>query len=431
MSTPVYLQFLPLTLGLPKLQTEIKEKKAIQKAQEAEKQAQIKQSICEEEVKTVKEQKLLKWLNDTFVQPVLKLKRYLDTLKPGGYHKIIFIITLLAYLCVATIVLVSFFLILQLQYDIYRKKGDELYETRKIPYKQALEYQAVQSLELFSRYPYQAIYIVSVIGLLLVFLRYLFVKQQSFDDYGKSSGDSDSMESEKSDPLLKSSTIFYICIYCFIVTFATIQLSYRKKVAPIKSKVDDFNDYVRSLLPANFDFLKTVSTPPILRINNEDIPKKLAGITPNVRDLSRSICVVNLYNYYVSHYTDGSSELTSVLSCFDPVNRLILTQGGCFSDYLIRNETYIDNKVISILRSIEALEGDNDVKTFIKNRNNRLEILTSVDAIMNKLNEKSNCLDSTSAFMHFTRMAWMIFFLTWIPLGLYVMFLYWLRDSKC
>lgn len=419
-SSPAYLQYLPITLGLPKLQKDVQVKLEKQKQQEA---IERTKKECIQIDTTEKTNKLLDIFKKIF-EPIAKIKAYFDRQK-GGYGKHIFITTVLAYACVCVIVVMSLFLILQLQYDIYKKKGDELYETRKIPYKMALEYQAVQSLELFSRYPYQAIYILAIIGSLLVFARYLFIKQQSFDDIatGKTA--------DEEDAPYKSTAIFYICIYCFAITFICIQLIYRKRVEPIKSKVDDFNQYVRSLLPANYDFLKTISTPPALRISIDDIPKVMIGITPNVRDLSRCICVINLYYYYIAQYPDGDSNLATVLSCFDPVNRLVLTQGACFSDYLIRNDTFIDNKVVSILRSIENLEGTNDVKTFITNRTNRLEILTNVDVIMNKLNEKSNCLDSTSAFMHFTRMAWMIFLLTWIPLILYGLFLYWLRDSKC
>lgn len=422
------LKYLPLTLGLPKIQQDIEKKRADEaKAKaDAEAQAQAKASNeCKEDGE--KNLKIMEWFKSHIVEPFHNLKEKLATTKSEGFKRQILITTILAYLCVATIVIMSLFFILRLQYEIYKKKGDQLYDTRLIPYKIALEYQAIQSLELFSRYPYQALYILSVIGLVLVFTRYLFMKQQSFDDIASGK---EPQEANKSGAL-PSSAIVFMCIYVFAVTFICVQLIYRKKVAPIKEKIDDFNQYVRSLLPANYDFLKTMSMPPTMRIVNDDVPKKLAGITPNIRDLARSIAVVNLYQYYVDHYPEGDANLGAVLSCFDPVNRLVLTQSSCFSDYLIRNDTFINNRAIMILRQIENLEGDNEVKTFIQNRENRLELLTQIDIVMNKLNEKANCLDSAIAFIYFQRMAWMVFFLTWIPIALFGVFKYWTRDSKC
>jgi len=294
----------------------------------------------------------------------------------------------------------SLILFIKLQVNLVKKRSEKGSEYEKIPYKDALEYQAIVSLNVISKYPYQAIYMLALVAMVAMVLAYLFNKQLGEDD---------------ANPNKRQIMVLTICsVYLFVVMYYAIQIRFRNNVKPLKDKIDEFNSFVRSLMPPNFEFLKALSTPPQYRAINTEILKALASVEPNVKDIVRSICLINLYNYYIGQYVEGDPQLNQVLSCFDPINRLLSTQGSCFTDYLKRNDTFIENNVSSIIRNVEDfMEEDNGVRAFINA--NRVDILTKVDKMMNEMNERANCLDSAVAFSYFVRMSWMVLILLWFP----------------
>lgn len=402
----------------------LKEKYGAYKAEQLLKQSEIEAKRREKKCSFAthledESQSFFKKFSSDLMAFLNELKDKFTTKDP--YQKLIYICLALCYAILFIIGVMSMVLYIMLQVQIFKRKstGPD-YQAKKLPYYRAIEYQAIKSLQIIAKYPYQVLYILSLVGICVISLAYLFMKQIDID-IAVSGGTGSSGFSGRIYMLL------FIFAYLFLSFYYVVQIKFKKNVQPVKDKVDGFNQYIRSLMPANYDFLKALSTPPQYRSLNHKVISALASMTPNVKDISRSICLVNLYNYYVSQYVEGDPDLYSVLSCFDPINRLMLTKVSCYSDYLMKNDTYIENNVVTILRYIDDLEGADDVKLFIQK--NRLDILTKVDEMMNTMNEKANCLDSATAFAHFTRMALMVLLLFWVPAFVYIWLFYAKRNS--
>lgn len=333
------------------------------------------------------------------------------------------VMLLTSWLLFGAIALMALILYIKIQIILYRnseKTAEQSIEESKRPYMDTLEYQ-VMNPSIFATYPYRALFYLSAIAFTLMILAYLFKIQLSQDANpgGIKAEDIGAEDDSKSTPVEKG--VFYgaiISLYLFAACYLVIEKGYYTKIVDYNAKVNDFNQFTRSILPGNYAFLTVVSkASDSANLDNSIFLPALESLNANKREIVRGLCILNMYNYYHDKrglYTQPGG-VSNVLTCFNPINRILPVAPSCFSDHLINNASFIENKIEKYIGIIEKDMDQNHsmVKMF---NTNRTDILMEVDKMMNALNQRGSCLGSTTAYNRFLTMNTRVFLLVWIPL---------------
>lgn len=364
------------------------------------------------------------------------LKASWDVLKSGFVDKstwknpeyrmrFMMVISLMAaWLLFGVVAMMALILYIKIQLILNRnskKTAEQAIEESKKPYMDTLDYQ-VMNPSIFAKYPYRALFYCSAVAFTLMILAFLFKIQlaQMKDPGGAGSGDDGNDgddEDDKENPIDKAvKTGTFISLYLFFACYWVIEKQYYTKIIQYAAKITDFNQFVRSILPGNYAFLTLVAKPTDAAVlDNALYVPALETINPNKRELVRALCILNLYTYY--HEQRGNytrpGGVANVLECFNPINRILPSAPSCFSDHLINNNSFIENRIakyITLLEGMDATKGV--VKTF---KANRTQILLDVDKMMNELNQRGSCLGSSTAYNKFLTMNTRVFLLVWIP----------------
>lgn len=328
---------------------------------------------------------------------------------------IMVIMVIISWLLFAVIAIAVLILYIQIQLILYRnskKSAEQAILESKKPYMDTLEYQ-VMNPSIFAKYPYRALFYLAAVAFTLMILAYLFKIQLSQDkNPGGQSNDED-------DETPLEEAVFYgaiISLYLFGAFYYVLEYSYYKKIVDYNAKITDFNQFVRSILPGNYAFLTLVSkaTEDTVLDNSVYVPA-LEALNPNKRELVRGLCILNLYTYY--HEQRGNytrpGGVSNVLTCFNPINRILPTASSCFSDHLIHNNSFVENRISKYISLLEAMDGEKGISKIFKA--NRTQILLDVDKMMNEINQRGSCLGSSTAYHKFLTMNTRAFLVVWIP----------------
>jgi hypothetical protein len=352
------------------------------------------------------------WIKDI----IGKLKdNWKDTEKRlNGLMVISVLIGFLLLLAAAILALVYY---LQIQLILYKRSSEDPNQAllnAKRPYKDTMEYQ-VMNPSIFTKYSYRGIFYLSAVAFTLMILAYLFKIQLGMNSTSGTAPNP--FEEARDKPILLG---LIASLYVFGLGYWFIEKKYYTEIVQYNAKIADFNQFVRSILPGNYKFLTVISAVPkdSSSIDSTYIDA-LENLNPNKREMIRAMCVLNLYTYYIENrqlYTDAGG-VNDVLSCFNPINRIIPVAGStaCFSDHLINTHTYIDNRIGKYVSLIESMDSE---KSFVKDifMKRRTEIMVEVDKIMSELNQRGSCLGSGTAYNKFLRMNTQVFVFIWIPL---------------
>jgi hypothetical protein len=326
---------------------------------------------------------------------------------------------IIAWLLFGAIIFMSLILYIMIQRILYKnskRTAEQAIEESKKPYMDTLEYQ-VMDPSIFTKYPYRALFYLSAVAFTLMILAYLFKIQlaQNANPGGVASGDDDDKPENPIDNAVKIGSI--VSLYLFFACYWVVEKSYYTKIVDYIAKITDFNQFVRSILPGNYQFLNVVSKPSSeTTLDNTVYTPALEALNPNKREIVRGLCILNLYTYY--HEQRGNytrpGGVSNVLECFNPINRILPTAPSCFSDHLIHNNSFINNRVGKYIALLEAMPASTGAAATF--RANRTQILLDLDKMMNELNQRGSCLGSTTAYNKFLTMNTRVFLLVWIPL---------------
>jgi hypothetical protein len=325
---------------------------------------------------------------------------------------------IVSWILFAIVLLMSIILYIKIQSILYKnsqKTAEQAIQESKKPYMDTLEYQ-VMDASIFTTYPYRALFYLTAVAFTLMILAYLFKIQlgQNANPGGAPSPPGEDKEASPIDKAINVGTI--LSLYLFFACYWVIEKSYYTKIVDYTAKITDFNQFVRSILPGNYPFLTLVSKPSDSTELDETIYKPaLEALNSNKREIVRGLCILNLYTYY--HEQGGNytrpGGVANVLECFNPINRILPTAPSCFSDHLINNNSFIDNRIGKYIALLEAMPASSGAATMFKS--NRTQILLDVDKMMNELNQRGSCLGSTTAYNKFLTMNTRVFLLVWIP----------------
>lgn len=342
--------------------------------------------------------------------------------------------TLACLLVCIVMVLLYYLLITYQNFKDSRKTMEQQAIETKIPYKDHIYYRVMNPSILGAHYKYRLLFYVSAVAFTLAILALLF-KQQMIQVSGSAVGKNPFIPKEvgnvkctEDDETIFSSVVFWtimISVYMFGVFYWIVEYKYYNKITDLNAKILDFNQYIRSILPSNYEFLTIVSQPfegTIAELDSGIFKPAFLATRPKSRDIVRTICILNLYTYYHSQrglYTNPGG-VSNVLECFNPIQRLLGANATCFSDYLINNNAYIHNHVDRYLRILNELSAESDItQAFTNNRN---QILLDVDRMMAEINQRGGCLGSAYAYNLFMRMKTNLMFVVWVPILIYLGF---------
>ena len=338
-------------------------------------------------------------------------------------YKVALAITLfVTIILLGLIAFVTLFYYLKTQLRLYKdskKSAEEKLSESEIPYKDHIQYKILNPSVVYAQYKYRMLYYFSAIAFTLVILAFLFKKQLAMDADPAQAAAAKTNADGDDDPI--DSLIMWVgigSVYLFLAFYWFVEKNYYNKIVDLNSKITDFNQYVRSILPANYGFLESVSKDyDDATLDSVLYKPALSAISPKRREIVRAICILNLYTYYFNNkqlYTNTPRGIQNVLSCFSPAQRILPMSQSCFSDYLIHNKSYIPNHIGLYINIINEIGPESAIyKTFNQDRTN---ILLDVDRVMSQLNERAGCLGSAYAYGLFLKMNSNIFLVVWVPI---------------
>lgn len=341
-------------------------------------------------------------------------------------------ILLLLLLCVL-LVLWYYLVVAYQKFKDSRKTMEQLALETKVPYKDHIYYKVMNASILGAKFKYRFLFYVSAVAFSLGILALLFQQQMNYEAGSAANAANGPFRVQGKgctgeDETILSKVIFWsilVSLYLFGVFYWFIEKNYFNKIADLNAKITDFNQYIRSILPSNYELLNLVSKPYSGTLAELDIglyKPALLLTRPKRRDIVRTVCILNLYTYYHSQqglYTNPGG-VSNVLECFNPVLRLLGSSPTCFSDYLINNNAYIHNHVDKYIKLMGEIDGNAEVvRAFAQNRT---QILLDVDRMMAEINQRAGCLGSAYAYNLFMRMNVNLMFVVWAPILLFVGF---------
>jgi hypothetical protein len=341
------------------------------------------------------------------------------------------VMLLLLFACIL-MVLIYYLIVTYKNYKNSRKTMEQLALETKVPYKDHIYYQVMNPSILGAPYKYRALFYVSAVafslGILAIIIKQGMIQVPGGDGAKLFQVQVQGTECTKDDETILSNIIFWAVLsslYLFAVFYWFVEKNYFNKIADLNAKITDFNQYIRSILPSNYEFLTLVSKPyegTVAELDTGLFKPAIAVTRPKRRDIVRTICILNLYTYYHSQsglYTN-SGGVGNVLECFNPIQRLLGSSPTCFSDYLINNNAYIHNHVDKYIQLFNELGGESEVARAFNN--NRTQILLDVDRMMAEINQRAGCLGSAYAYNLFMRMNVNLMFVVWAPILIYLGF---------
>jgi len=321
------------------------------------------------------------------------------------------------------VILVTLWYYLETQLRLYKdskKSAEEKTLEAEIPYKDHIQYKILNPSVVFAEYKYRLLFYFTAIAFTLVILAFLIKKQMGMDSDAKGAGSLPSGGNGEDKDLLGTILLWMgiASLYLFAAFYWFVEKNYYNKINDLNSKITDFNQYVRSILPAHYEFLKMVSKDYDSATLDSVLYKPALKVIPaKRREIVRAICILNLYTYYFDNkqlYRNTPGGLSNVLGCFSPEQRILSSSQVCYSDYLINNKSYIPNKIGTYIKIIQETGSESAIYN-VFNRD-RTAILLEIDRVMSQLNERAGCLGSAYAYGLFLKMNSNIFLSVWVPL---------------
>jgi hypothetical protein len=354
-----------------------------------------------------------------------------DTRNKMGISLVLTTGAILFLLLLCVLLVLGYYLMVAYQkFKDSRKTMEQLALETKVPYKDHIYYKVMNASIFGAKFKYRFLFYVSAVAFSLGILALLFQQQMNLEAGGAENSPFRVTREgcTEDDETILSKVIFWsilASLYLFAVFYWFVEKNYFNKIVDLNAKITDFNQYIRSILPSNYEFLNLVSKPYSGTVAELDIglyKPALLLTRPKRRDIVRAICILNLYTYYHSQqglYTNPGG-VSNVLECFNPVQRLLGSSPTCFSDYLINNNAYIHNHVDKYIKLMGEIDSTAEVVRAFNQ--NRTQILLDIDRMMAEINQRAGCLGSAYAYNLFMRMNVNLMFVVWAPILLFLGF---------